>query len=87
VKVYRKEGRGWKHRAVDISNTKEQLKKMKNEACKDGDVRLLEELQEFKGNDVEELLFALGYNREYSDKYLFTTVSHFWRFKKKHRSD
>jgi len=34
----------------------------------------LEDFAEFKGNDIEKLLFVVGYNREYSSKYLFTTV-------------
>jgi hypothetical protein len=75
VKVYDKCGRGkWTHKIIDITNTTKKLAKLIKEAGEDYNFPLLEDFEEFNGNDVEKLLFVLGYNREYSDKYLFTTV-------------
>jgi len=68
VKVYKKEGIGWAHKTVEISNIKEQLKQRKNEAFEDGDIRLLEMLDDYNENDIDMLLLAIGFNREYSDK-------------------
>jgi len=75
VKVYEKSGRGrWTHKIIDIVNAKKKLAKLIKEAGEDYNFPLLEDFAEFQGNDIEKLLFVLGYNREYSNTYLFTTV-------------
>ena len=73
VKVYDKNKHsGWKHKVINLSNAKRQIKKILNEQCYN--IPLYEDFQEFEGNDIEKLLFVVGYTREYADKYLFTTV-------------
>ena len=73
VKVYDKNKHsGWKHKVISLSNAKRQIKRILNERL--WYIRLHEDFQEFEGNDIEKLLFVVGYTREYADKYLFTTV-------------
>lgn len=74
VKVYDKNKFGWKSKVVNLTNIQEQLSKIKEYACETYDLRLLEDLNTFKGSDVDKLIMAIGFNREFSDKYLFTTV-------------
>lgn len=83
VKVYDKNGVGWTSKVIDLSNVLEQLSQIKEDAWECGDVRLLEMLNEFIAGDIDKLISAIGYNRQYSDKYLFTTahnVEHEHRF-------